>query len=172
MEADRIATPLQHHALEIVVQQDTGDTVPRGECGDVAAQEARHPGVQEEAQEDLARMAQHHDERHQRAACPADREMAEMSPVHLRLLAGQAAQPQIRLGLGRGRWQRDQVAEVIGAAAIAALAHHPIQPTGGQRREGLQRLADERQIGVDLRRPRRWPIRGSPACASTRGTTL
>ena len=51
---------------------------------------------------------------------------------------------------------------MIGAAAIAALAHHPIQPTGGQRRELLQRLADERQIGVDLRRPRR---RADPAAA-------
>jgi len=38
-------------------------------------------------------MAQHHDECHQRAARPADREMAEMSPVHLRLFAGQATQP-------------------------------------------------------------------------------
>ena len=99
MEADRVAAPFQHRALEIVVQQDTRNALPRGEGGDVAAQEVLHPGVREEAQEDLARVAQHHDERHQRTPCPADLEMAEMSPVHLRLLAGQAAQPQIRFGL-------------------------------------------------------------------------
>ena len=85
-----------------------------------------------------------------------------MSPVHLRLFAGQATQPQIRLGLRTRPMAGDQVAEVIGAAAIAALAHHPIQPTGGQRRERLQRLADERQIRVDLRRPRRRADPGQP----------
>ena len=30
MEADRIAAPFQHRALEIVVEQDTRDAVPRG----------------------------------------------------------------------------------------------------------------------------------------------
>ena len=44
---------------------------------------------------------------------------------------------------------------MIGTAAIAALVHHREQAAGGQRRELLQRLADERQIGVDLRWPRR-----------------
>jgi hypothetical protein len=53
----------------------------------VATQEVLHPGVQEEAQEDLPRMAQHHDEGHQWAPCPADLELAEMSPVHLCLFA-------------------------------------------------------------------------------------
>jgi hypothetical protein len=38
----------------------------------------------------------------------------------------------------------DQVAEVIGAAAIAALVHHRMQAAGRQRRELLQRLENER----------------------------
>jgi hypothetical protein len=58
----------------------------------VAAQEVLHAGVEEEAQEDLARVAQHHDERHQRTPCPADFEVAEVSPVDLCLFAGQRAQ--------------------------------------------------------------------------------
>ena len=53
----------------------------------MATQEVLHPGVREEAQEDLARVAEHHDERHQRTPGAADFEMAEMSPVHLPLLA-------------------------------------------------------------------------------------
>jgi len=44
---------------------------------------------------------------------------------------------------------------MVGAAAIAALAHHRVKPTGRQRRERLQRLADEGQIDVDLGRARR-----------------
>jgi hypothetical protein len=45
----------------------------------------------------------------------------------------------------------DQVAEVIGVAGIATLAHHSIQTARRQCRECLQRLEDERQIRVDLR---------------------
>ena len=87
MEADRVAAPLQHRALEVVIEQDTRDAAPCAEGSDMAAQEVLHPGIREEAQEDLPRVAEHHDERHQRAARPADGEMAEMPPVHLRLLA-------------------------------------------------------------------------------------
>jgi hypothetical protein len=58
----------------------------------VATQEVLHAGIEEEAQEDLTRVAQHHNERHQRAPCPADFEMTEVTPVDLGLFAGQAAQ--------------------------------------------------------------------------------
>ena len=149
MKADRIAAPFQHRTLEIVVEQHTRGATPGGEGAEVAAQEALHPGVQEEAQEDLPRVAQHHDERHQRTPGPADLEMAEVAPVHLRLLARQAAQPQIRLGRTARPVQGNEVAEVIGAAAIAALVRHREQAAGGQGRELLQRLADQRQVGVD-----------------------
>ena len=98
MEADRIAAPFQHGTLQIVVEQDARHAVPGGEGADVAAQEVLHPGIEEEAQEDLPRVAQHHDERHQRTPCAADLQMTEVPPVDLRLLAGQAAQTQIRLG--------------------------------------------------------------------------
>ena len=150
MEADRIAAPFQHRTLEIVVQQDTRHAAPGGEGADMAAQEALHPRIQEEAQEDLPRVAQHHDERHQRTPGAADLEVAEMTPVHLRLLARQAAQPQIRLGRTARPVQRNEVAEVIGTAAIAALVRHREQAAGGQGGELLQRLADQRQVGVDL----------------------
>jgi hypothetical protein len=55
MEADRFAAPFQHRAFRIVVQQNTWSTVPGGEGSDMAAQKVLHPGVGEEAQEDLAR---------------------------------------------------------------------------------------------------------------------
>ena len=58
----------------------------------MSAQEILHAGIKEEAKEDLPRVAQHHDERHQRTTCPADLEMAEVTPVDLCLFAGQRAQ--------------------------------------------------------------------------------
>ena len=72
MEADRITASFQDHTFQIIVEQDTRYTLPCLEGGDVAAQEVLHTSVKEEAQEDLARVAQHHDERHQRTACPAE----------------------------------------------------------------------------------------------------
>src|SRR5208282_5119406 len=81
MEADRRAMPLKHGALQIVLEEDTRNPLPRGEGADMAAQEALHSGVREEAQKDLARVAQHHPERHQRPPRPADLKVAEVSPL-------------------------------------------------------------------------------------------
>jgi hypothetical protein len=53
----------------------------------VTAQKILHPGIREEAQKNLPRVAQHHDERHQLASRAADLETTEMSPVYLRLFA-------------------------------------------------------------------------------------
>ena len=78
MEADGVAAPFQHRALEIVIEENTRNALPRGEGGDMAAKEALHAGVQEEAQKDLARVAQHHDERHQRPPRLADLETPHM----------------------------------------------------------------------------------------------
>ena len=74
-----------------------------------------------------------------------------MAPVDLPLFAREAEQTQIGFGLRTRPITGDEVAEVVGAARIAAFANHPIQTAGGQRRECLQRLTDEWQIGVDRR---------------------
>jgi hypothetical protein len=117
----------------------------------VAAQEILYSGVEGEPQKDLARVAEHHDECHQRTARPADLQVAEVSPVHLGLFTRQAAQAQI--GLRRAAWAMlgHEVTEVVGAPAIAALVRHREQAARGQRREFLQRLADQRQKSVDRR---------------------
>jgi len=156
MEADRVAVPFQYHALQIVVEQDTGNTIPRGKGSDVATQEVLHPCVEEEAQEDLARVAEHHDD-----AISGRRAISrwpKCPPIDLPLLAGQAAQAQIGFGFWTRPMAGDEMAEVIGTAPVASLAHHHIQAACRQRRECLQRLADERQIGVDPRLAR-WRTR-------------
>jgi hypothetical protein len=61
-------------------------------CFDMTAQEVLHAGIEEEAQEDLARIAEHHDKGHQGPSGATDRKVAEMAPVDLRLLARQAVQ--------------------------------------------------------------------------------
>ena len=126
MEPDGVAVAFQHRAFEIVVQKDSGKSVPCREGFDMTSQEVLHTGIEEEAQEDLARVAQYHDEGHQGTARTADREMAEVSPVDLGLFARQSAQAQIRLGWRPRPPASDDVAEVIGTAAIAAFAHHRV----------------------------------------------
>lgn len=149
MEADRVAASFQHGAFQIVVEQHARHAVPGGERTDVAAQEVLHPGIEIEAQKDLARVAEHHDERHQRTARTADLQRTEMPPVHLTLFTWQAAQAQECFRRAAGAMLGNQMAEMVGAAAIVALVRHGEQAAGGQRGELLQRLADQRQIGVD-----------------------
>ena len=160
MKANGVALALQHCALEIVVEQDTRTSVPGREGADVTTQEVLHAGIEEEAQKNLARVAQHHDEGHQGTARAAYHEVTKMPPVDLPLLAGQAAQTQIGLRRRARPMTGDEVAEVIAAAAVAAFAHHRVQPAGGQRRELLQGLMDEGQIGLDLRATCRRPDPG------------
>ena len=155
MEADGIAAPFQHRTLQIVVEQHAWHAAPGGKGADMAAQKVLHPGVEVEPEKNLPRVAEHHDERHQRTAAATDLQVAKMAPVHLRLFAGQAAQAQIRLRRTAWAMLGDKMAEVIRTAAIAALVRHREQAAGGQCREFLQRLADQRQIGVDRRRPLR-----------------
>jgi hypothetical protein len=151
MEADRVALTLQHGAAKIVVEQDTGTSVPGGKCRSMAAQKVLDPRAEEEAHEDLARKAQHHDEGHQCPAGTADGEMAEVPPVALTLLGSKGAQAQIGLG-GRARTKTgNNMPEVIRTAVVAAFTHHGEQTAGGELRILLQGLEDQRQVRVDLR---------------------
>ncbi len=114
-------------ALEVVVEQDSWTALPGEQGRLMAAQEVLHAGVDEKAQEDLTRPAQHHDETEQRPQQRhRSRSLPEARPVHLALLAGQRAQPEV--GFGRPSWpiQRHQVTEMIRTADVATLPHqHP-----------------------------------------------
>jgi len=135
VEADRVTVPLQHGAAQIVVQNDPRDAVPCGERAEMAAQEILHAGVGKEAQEYLAREAEHQDKGHQGATRPANHQMTEVGPVAWRLFPGQRAQAQIGLCWRTWPMAGDDGTETTGPAAIAALTNHGVQPAGGQRRE-------------------------------------
>src|SRR5271165_4621939 len=131
VEADRVAVTLEHGASQVVVQDDPGDALPRGEGGEMAAQEVLHARIEEEAQEDVARVTQDHDEGHQRAARAADRHVSKVGPVALRLFAGQRAQTQISLRRRARPMARDDGAEAAFTATVAALPNHCVQTAGG-----------------------------------------
>ena len=149
VKADGVSLALQHDALEIVVEEDPWHAVPGGEGADMAAQEALQACIEEEAEIDLAREARDHDEGHQRAAGASDGELTKMPPVDLPLLSGQGAQAQVGFGLRARAMAGDDMAKMIGAAAVAAFADHHEQPAGGQGGERLERLADKGQERIE-----------------------
>ena len=119
------------------------------------AQEAVHLGVEGEAQEHAPRVAQHGHEAHQGASRLADLQVPELAPVDLHLFAWQRAQAQVGLGRRAQAHRAHQVAEVAALAGVAALAHHVVEPAGGQRRILLQGLADEGPVRLDEARAQR-----------------
>src|SRR3984893_10273716 len=155
MKADDVTLALQHSAFEIIVENDPWDPGPCFKGLNMAAQEVLHAGIEEEAQKDLARIAQHHDEGHQRPARAADHEMTEVCPVDLGLLAWQSAQTQKGFGLWTWSQACDEVPEVVGAASVTPLVHHYVQPAGGQHWKLFQGLVDEGQVRIDPRWA--WP---------------
>ena len=96
MESDGVGAAFEHDATHVVEQYLPHPPSQHGERLDVAAHEVGEGCVEVKAQERIARVAQHQDERHQGALCPSDGELAEVRPVDLCLLAGQGAQTQIR----------------------------------------------------------------------------
>src|SRR5215471_11930136 len=101
----------------------------------MAAQEVLQAGVEEEAQKDLPRVAEHHDECHQGPARATDHQLAEVTPVTLRLFGGECAQTQIGLRLPAWPMAGNDSTEAALAAAITAFPHHAVQTAGGQRGE-------------------------------------
>ena len=154
IEADGLAAAFQHGALQVVAPDLAGHAPPGLEGVGMAAQEVVHRRVQVEAQEDAARVAEHHHEAHQPALGAADPDRAEVGPVDLGLLAGKRPEPHIGLGRGLRPHRGDHLAEVaLAPALVAAPAHHLVEPAGRQLRIVLQGLLDERDEGIDLRTP-------------------
>ena len=119
----------------------------------MGAYEVTHRGPEVEAQEQMARVGQHHHEGHQRTQRAPHRELAEVGPVRLSLITGERAQPQVGFCRGPRTQPRHQGTEVIGAARVAAFAHHGVEPRGAKCGVLGQRLDDECPVRLDHRGP-------------------
>ena len=65
---------------------------------------------------------------------------------------------------------RNEMAEMVGPAMVTTFADHHIEPTGGERGKLFQRLMNEGQVRIDLRRACSLPDVGTPAWANTLAT--
>lgn len=152
VEENVAATPLQHGRLEIVVKNHAWLAVPGLKGMHMTAQEVLRRLIEKELQIQGARKRQGHDEAGQSAAGPAHHHVAEMSPIHLRLLAGKGFQTQERLAdlgaqAGHGAPQLDH------AAGVTTVANHVVNAGRAQPRMLIQGLPDECQIRVGQRSP-------------------
>ena len=86
-------------------------------------------------------------------------QLAEVSPVDLRLLAGQRAQAQVGLGRRARADAGDERRGSARAARVAALGHHRVQPAGGERGDFCSVSSDEGQVRVDAAGPQRRGVR-------------
>uniref|UniRef100_UPI00406A1D56 hypothetical protein n=1 Tax=Ensifer canadensis TaxID=555315 RepID=UPI00406A1D56 len=128
----------------------------------MTGQKRFHPGIEEEAQEDPAGLAQHDDEGHEGTTCPTDLHLSKVAPVGLGLLSRKGAQAQIGLGLLARSVAGNHMAEVTAVATISPLADHCVESGCRQGGECLKSLQNERQIGVDLAWPSSRPMRHQP----------
>src|ERR1700735_5837669 len=97
----------------------------------MATQEILRAGVEKEAQEYLAREAEHQDKGHQGATRAANHQMAEVGPVALRLLPGQRAQAQIGLCWRTWPMAGDDGSEAALAAPVDGVARPRGAGAGG-----------------------------------------
>src|SRR5208337_290011 len=100
VEPDGLPASLEDRTFEVVVEDHPRNPTERLERQGVAGEEGIHAGVEEEPQEEPARVTQHHHEGHQRPPGAPDLKMTEVAPVDLGLLAGKGAKAQVGLGIG------------------------------------------------------------------------
>jgi hypothetical protein len=159
MEPDRIAMAFEDGALQIVVEKNARHAAERFERIDVTTQEVRHGCARKEAQEEPARVAQHHDEGPERALGLTHLKLAEVRPVDLRLFTGQRPEPLERLGRFARTVTTDDAPEVIAPAGVAACFDHFKEPARSKSRVLLELLDDERHERVSHRWPRGHDLR-------------
>jgi len=162
MEADGIASALEHSALEVVVQEHARDPTEELEGFYMPPEKARHRRAQVETQEYLARIRQHHHEAEEPPLRPSDADLPEEPPVNLGLLAGQRAQAQIGFGSRPRTIARYDRPEVVTLAGVAPCLDHLEKSTGPQARILLERLLEEGDVRVSYRRTERHTPGGEP----------
>ena len=147
VEVNGIAAAFQDHAAEIVGQNGSRRPTPIGEGMDVAEEKILQALVEKEFQPQGAAVGKSQDEGRQTPTGAADSNFTEVCPIGLRLLAGEGAQTQKSLALGRAQFGHD-AAELVDAAGVAAQADHLEEAGGAQAGILLQGLAQEVEVRI------------------------
>ena len=151
MKMNGIAAPLEHGAAKIVVQQDSGKTLPVFKGMNVAAQKALHALVEEELEVQRPGIGERDDKAGKLPASPANGNFSKMRPVHLSLFAGKVRRRR-NASLWVGRMQATTRRSCTTLPLIAAIPDHLENPGGPQMWMLCQNLPNE----VRHRDPSHW----------------
>ena len=147
MKADGIAAALEHHTFQIVVEQGSGAALPGAKGPNMPAQEVLQPLIEEKLQVERAGIRQGQHQSGEFAPGPADRDFSEAGPVDLSLFAREGAQSQEDLA-GIGAQGGHQAAHADDASRVPTDANHLEEASRSQSGILLQRLTEERLVGV------------------------
>ena len=114
---------------------------------DVAEEEILQALIEEELQPQGTAVGESQKEGGETAAGTADDDFSEMSPVGLRLLAGEGAETQKSFSVG-GTQFGHHATELGHTAGVAAGTNHLEEAGGAQARILLQGLAEEVEVGI------------------------
>ncbi len=133
VEVHTAALPLQHRRFEVVVEDHRGTPVKKPKAATWPEKKFSWLWSKKNSQVQRPRVAERHHEAGQTPPGPAHQHLAEVRPVHLGLLAGQADQAQE--GLLHHRTQPSHhAAQPLDRAHVPALPDHLQQPRGAQLR--------------------------------------
>ena len=153
MEADRVAVALEHDDLG-VVEQPLARRAPEGARGTHQRARQRVDGqVDHELGPDRPRVREHHDEEPERAHAAGHRELADVGPVDLCLLADQRLGVQVDFAARRRSDVGDVAAHGRHRPDVAAVSDHVVDPRRAKSRVLGQLLDDEVMKRLDDARP-------------------
>ncbi len=99
------------------------------------------------------RVREHDHEQPDRPLAAGDRNLADVRPVHLCLLAWQGLDHQIRLALRPRTNERDVFAQGPHRASITALTDHVVEPGREERGIAAELIVDEWAVRLEDSRP-------------------
>jgi len=153
--AHGVAVAREHDGLRVVEEPLPRDaTEVEGGAHERAAKRLDRQ-IEDELGPHGARVGEHHHEDPEWAQAAGDVELAHVGPVHLRLLADEALDPQEHLAARHGPHLGHVAAQDRDAAFVAAPLDHVEEPGRAQARMQRERLVDEAVVGIDEARPRR-----------------
>ena len=127
MKVNAVAAPLQHCTAKVVIQQDSGKTLPVLKGMDVPAQKAFHTLIEKELEVECPRVGEGDHKTGQPASSTANGNFSKMRPVHLTLFTGKSAQPKKGFFLDRTQACYES-AQLHDTAAITAISDHLVNP--------------------------------------------
>ena len=128
---DSVDQPLDNSGLEIVVQQNPRTPSQFVQRADVTRQKVLEGLVEEELEVERSRVGKRQHEAAQASRRRSDTDNAEVSPIHLALLAGEHLHTSVNFGAPRSH-APNETTKLCNPSLVSTRSHHVIDPSGAK----------------------------------------